>query len=223
MNSTSINKSMYADTKKEKEKGILETSLLRKQEQLFLKCEGQEPDVLQCMGSQSGQWLSNWATTFEELCMLECTCVCAHTSVQHSSESTVVDLLRTSLLLPESPAWEVEGGHLFTRYFSSHPCHLTHRKRSTNEYVSGLYSKQTHQVLLIFHFSEIIPTQHQNLSNQVKTKTSHTPKSNQEKRKQRPVPWAPSQLSLPSSSPTVVQPLNLQETLLRNSWGASRF
>ena len=42
MNSTSINKSMYADTKKrKKEKGILETSLLRKQEQLFLKCEGQ--------------------------------------------------------------------------------------------------------------------------------------------------------------------------------------
>ena len=39
MNSASINKSMYADAKKrKKEKGILETNLLRKQEQLFLKC-----------------------------------------------------------------------------------------------------------------------------------------------------------------------------------------
>ena len=156
--------------KEKEERGILETNLLRKQLRaalLEVRRTG-EPDVLQSVGSHIRTRLSNWATTsWRAVCILECTCVCAHTSVQHSSARTAIDLFTSLSYFPESPAWEEEGGHLFTCYFSLHPCHLAHRKRSANECVSGLYSKQTDQVLLIFYFSEIIPT-HQNL--QIKSK-----------------------------------------------------
>lgn len=156
--------------KRKKEKGILETSLLRKQEQLFLKCEGQSLTCYSAWGAQSRTRLSNWATTswravYARVHVRVCSHLCTTLIRKHSKLICCVFLF----YFPESPAWEVEGGHLFACYFSSHPCHLTHRKRSTNEYVSGLYSKQTDQVLLIFHFSEIIPT-HQNLQIKVKTK-----------------------------------------------------
>ena len=61
MNSTSINKSMYAGTKKrKKEKGVLEANLRKQLRAALLEVPRTgEPDVLQSMGSQSRTRLSN--------------------------------------------------------------------------------------------------------------------------------------------------------------------
>ena len=142
-------------------------------------------------------------------------CVCAHTSLQHSSESTVIDLF-TSL---SSTSLRALRGR---RRVVICACVIILHILATQPIGSALQMNvwavcTVNKLTKCYSFSTSVKlSPRTRIFKSSQNKTSHTPKSNQEKRKQRPIPWAPSHLSLSASSPTTSHLLQATE-LARNS------